>query len=210
MLGKEALTSDSNGEGDIRTALMANGNLIDCIVNLPTKLFLNTQTSAALWFVNRARGKPNLDPHPPLMGREGSALSSNGHPHQNEILFIDARYLGQMLDRHTKELTPEDIQYIAATYHAWLASPVPEDHQASKRETAYRDIKGFCASVPLTRIQEMGYVLTPGRYIGLPEEEDDRNFTERFNSLKAEFENQLREEATLNIVIAENLEKVVI
>ena len=177
VLAKGALTSKSSGEGEIRKALIADGNLIDCIVNLPAKLFLNTQIPAALWFMNRAR--------------------NNGHPRKGEILFIDARNLGHLINRRTKELAHDDIQQIAATYHAWHTG-----------EGAYEDVKGFCASVPLARVQELEYVLTPGRYVGLPDEEDDFNFAERFAALKAEFEAQLQEEAKLNKAIAENLAKV--
>src|SRR3989339_782507 len=179
VLAKGALTSKTSGEGDIRKALIADGNLIDCIVNLPAKLFLNTQIPAALWFMNRAR--------------------NNGHPRKNEILFIDARNLGHLINRRTLELSQDDIQNIANTYHAWRTS-----------EGEYDDIKGFCASVPLTRVKELDYVLTPGRYVGLPDEEDDFNFVERFNALKAEFEAQLQEEMVLNKAIAENLAKVTV
>jgi len=177
VLAKGALTSKTSGEGDIRKALVADGNLIDCIVNLPAKLFLNTQIPAALWFMNRAR--------------------MNGHPRKNEILFIDARNLGHLINRRTRELSHEDIQKIAETYHSWRTG-----------EGSYEDIKGFCASAPIERIKELDYVLTPGRYVGLPDEEDDFDFKERFAALKAEFEAQLLEEATLNKAIAENLAKV--
>jgi type I restriction enzyme M protein len=178
VLAKGALTSKSSGEGDIRKALIADGNLIDCIVNLPAKLFLNTQIPAGLWFMNRARQQGN-------------------HPHQNEILFIDARNLGHLINRRTRELSAEDIQQITSTYHAWRTG-----------DGNYEDVKGFCASVPLERVAELDYVLTPGRYVGLPDEEDDFNFAERFAALQAEFEAQLLEEAALNQAIAENLAKV--
>ena len=179
VLSKGALTSKTSGEGDIRKSLIADGNLIDCIVNLPAKLFLNTQIPAALWFMNRGR--------------------NNGHPRKNEILFIDARNLGHLINRRTKELSDEDIQQITATYHAWRTG---EGH--------YEDIKGFCASAPIERVAELDYVLTPGRYVGLPDEDDDFNFVERFTALKAEFDAQLIEEATLNQAIAENLAKVIV
>ncbi len=181
VLAKGALTSKSSGEGDIRKALIADGNLIDCIVNLPAKLFLNTQIPAGLWFMNRAR----------------SGANSDGHPRKGEILFIDARNLGHLINRRTKELSHDDVSRIAATYHAWRTG-----------EGDYADEKGFCASVPLSRVAELDYVLTPGRYVGLPDEEDDFNFAERFAALKAEFEGQLLEEAKLNQAIAENLAKV--
>ena len=177
VLAKGALTSKSSGEGDIRKSMIADGNLIDCIVNLPAKLFLNTQIPAALWFLNRAR--------------------NNGHPRKNEILFIDARNLGHLINRRTRELSADDIDLIAKTYHDWRTS-----------EGDYEDSKGFCASVPLERVQELDYVLTPGRYVGLAEEEDDFDFAERFAALKAEFESQLLEEAELNKAIAENLARI--
>lgn len=177
VLAKGALTSKSSGEGDIRKSMVEDGNLIDCIVNMPAKLFLNTQIPAALWFLNRAR--------------------NNGHPRKNEILFIDSRNLGHLINRRTREFSHEDIQKIAAAYHAWRTG-----------EGDYEDEKGFCASVPLSRVAELDYVLTPGRYVGLPDEEDDFNFAERFNILKAEFEAQLLEEAALNKAIAESLARV--
>lgn len=185
VLAKGALTSKTSGEGEIRKNLIAEGNLIDCIVNLPGKLFLNTQIPAGLWFMNRAR--------------------NNGHPRKDQILFIDARNLGHLINRRTLELSREDIQKIAGTYHAWRnASAIP----AQAGIQPYEDIKGFCASVPVERVAELDYVLTPGRYVGLPDEEDDFNFPERFAALKAEFQAQLLEEAALNKAIAESLARV--
>ncbi|MDO9010373.1 MAG: class I SAM-dependent DNA methyltransferase [Gallionella sp.] len=210
VLAKGALTSKTSGEGDIRKALIADGNLIDCIVNLPAKLFLNTQIPAALWFMNRNR-TVGANNHLPL------------HPRKNEILFIDARNLGHLINRRTKELSHGDIQHIADTYHAWRTSSVIDKTTSHSTKPAsgqvagypaqagiqpYQDIKGFCASVSLARVQELDYVLTPGRYVGLPDEEDDFNFAERYTALKAEFEAQLLEEAKLNKAITENLAKV--
>ncbi|MDP2225690.1 class I SAM-dependent DNA methyltransferase [Nitrosomonas sp.] len=181
VLAKGALTSKTSGEGEIRKNLIAEGNLIDCIVNLPGKLFLNTQIPAGLWFMNRAR--------------------NNGHPRKDQILFIDARNLGHLINRRTRE----DIQQIASTYHAWRTSSVIP---AQAGIQPYEDIKGFCASVPVERVAELDYVLTPGRYVGLPDEEDDFNFPERFAALKAELEAQLQEEAALNQAIIESLARV--
>ncbi len=179
VLAKGALTSKTSGEGDIRKSLIEKGNLIDCIVNLPAKLFLNTQIPAALWFMNRER--------------------NNGHPRKSEILFIDARNRGHLINRRTRELSHEDIRKIADTYHAWRTG-----------EGGYEDIKGFCASTLIERVKELDYVLTPGRYVGLPDEEDDFDFKERFIALKAEFEAQLLEEEQLNQRIKENLAKIVV
>ena len=173
VLAKGSLTSKTGGEGEIRKALIDKG-LIACIVNLPAKLFLNTQIPACLWFVSRNR-----------KSRAG------------EILFIDARNMGRLINRRTRELTEEDIRTIADTYHRW--------RDESKN---YADVPGFCASVPVSRVAELDYVLTPGRYVGLPEEEDDFNFAERFTALRAEFEEQLKEEERLNKVILENLNKI--
>ncbi len=199
VLAKGALTSKTSGEGEIRKNLIADGNLIDCIVNLPAKLFLNTQIPAGLWFMNRNRTNVGANNHLPLHHLPQQ------HPRANEILFIDARNLGHLINRRTLELSHEDIQKIADTYHAWLnTSVIP----AQAGIQPYQDIKGFCASVPIERVKELDYVLTPGRYAGLPDEEDDFNFSERFASLKAEFEAQLQEEAKLNQAIVESLARV--
>ena len=180
VLSKGALTSKTSGEGDIRAALVKDANVIDCIVNLPAKLFLNTQIPAALWFMRRGR-----DTNPAYRNRSG------------EILFIDARNLGHLINRRTRELSAEDIQLISDTYHNWR-----------NHDGVYEDVAGFCASVPIEQVAELDYVLTPGRYVGLADEEDDFDFTGRFNSLKAEFEQQLQEEARLNALIQEQLDKV--
>ena len=178
VLAKGSLTTKTSGEGDIRKALVEN-NLIDCIVNLPAKLFLNTQIPASLWFMNRNR--------------------TNGkfRDRSKDILFIDARNLGYLINRRTKELSQEDIQKIAETYHNWR-----------NPDGKYEDIAGFCASTPISKVAELDYVLTPGRYVGLPDDEDEFNFNERFNALKAELEEQLKEEARLNEIISANLSKI--
>ncbi|MDP8567828.1 class I SAM-dependent DNA methyltransferase [Methylophilus aquaticus] len=196
VLAKGALTSKTSGEGDMRKALIEQGNVIDCIVNLPAKLFLNTQIPAALWFMSRNRGSNN-----PNTGKFRNR--------SNEILFIDARNLGHLINRRTKELSHEDIKQITDTYHNWRNPPdtvIPA--KAGIHLPPYEDIPGFCASVSLERVKELDYVLTPGRYVGLPDDEDDFNFAERFNALKAEFEAQLVEEEKLNKAIAENLARV--
>ena len=185
VLSKGALISKSSGEGDIRRALIEDGNLIDCIVNLPAKLFLNTQIPAALWFMSRDRNN-------------GKFRNRSG-----EILFVDARNLGHLINRRTRELSDEDIKQITDTYHNWRT--VGANNHLPLR---YVDIPGFCASVPISRVKELDYVLTPGRYVGLPDEDDDFNFKKRFAELKAEFEAQLQEESALNMAIAENLAKV--
>ena len=184
VLAKGSLTSKSSGEGDIRKSLI-EARLVDCIINLPAKLFLNTQIPACLWFLSR--NKANAC----------EACAGSYRNRTDEILFIDARNEGHLINRRTRELSSDDIQKIASTYHEWR-----------KPKGKYLDIKGFCNSASIERVKELDYVLTPGRYVGLPDEEDDFDFNERFTTLKAEFEEQLKEEAKLNKAILENLKKV--
>jgi type I restriction enzyme M protein len=112
--------------------------------------------------------------------------------------------MGHLINRRTKVLSEEDIQTIANTYHNWRN---PDGNPASPAGR-YEDIKGFCNSTLIERVKELDYVLTPGRYVGLAEEEDDFDFKKRFTNLKAEFEAQLKEEAELNERIKENLDKI--
>jgi len=170
VLAKGSLTSKTSGEGEIRKAIIEAG-LLDCIVNLPAKLFLNTQIPACLWFLSR-RKEGRLD----------------------KVLFIDARNLGYLINRRTKDFTAEDIAKITGTYHHWR-----------NKTDNYEDVPGFCKSVTLDEIREKDYVLTPGRYIGLPEDEGDFDFAERFGKLTVELDEQMKEEARLNELIRENL-----
>ncbi|HPG39970.1 MAG TPA: class I SAM-dependent DNA methyltransferase [bacterium] len=174
VLAKGSLTSKTNGEGDTRKAIIEDG-LLDCIVNLPAKLFLNTQIPACLWFLSRKKA-----------GR------------LDKVLFIDARNLGYLVNRRTKDFSEQDIAKIAATYHNWR----------SGADTAYSDVPGFCKAVSLEEIRAKDYVLTPGRYVGLSDEEDDFDFKERFDKLKTELEGQMQEEVQLNEIIRQNLARL--
>ena len=178
VMAKGSLSSKTNGEGEIRKNIIEAG-LVDCIVNLPTKLFLNTQIPVCLWFLSREK---ETDPN---------------HPRRNKILFIDARNMGTLINRRTRELTDEDIRKIADTYHNW-----------KKDDGSYKDIPGFCKCATLDEVRELDYVLTPGRYVGLPEEEDDFDFEERVKKLTAELKEQMEESVKLDERIKENLKKV--
>ena len=167
------MTTKTNNEGEIRKAMIEN-DLIDCIVNLPTKLFLNTQIPACLWF-----------------------LSRNKQQRKGKMLFIDTRNMGHLINRKNRELSDEDISLIGRTYHNWRTG-----------EGEYKDVQGFCKSAALDEVKALNFVLTPGRYIGLADDEDDFIFPERFNALKAELEKQIAEEAELNRHIQENLSKI--
>lgn len=173
VLSKGALASKTSGEGDIRKAIIEAG-LVDCIVNLPTKLFMNTQIPASLWFLSRKK-EGRLD----------------------KVLFIDARNHGQLVNRRTREFSEEDIAEISTTYHDWR-----------NKTDSYEDKPGYCKSVTLDELREKDYVLTPGRYISLPDDEDDFDFKERFTKLKSELEEQMKEEARLNKIISDNLSKL--
>lgn len=178
VLAKGSLTSRTNNEGEIRKAMVEAG-IIDCIVNLPSKLFLNTQIPACLWFMGRNRANDKY------------------RRRDNEILFIDARNLGHLVSRKNLEFSDEDIARIADTYHNWRN---PDGN--------YEDIQGFCKAASLDEVRNLNYVLTPGRYIGLAEDEDDFNFVERYTALKTQLETQLAEEEQLNEQIKLNLAKI--
>lgn len=171
VLAKGSLTSSTSNEGEIRKSLI-EANLVEAIVNLPAKLFLNTQIPACIWLLKRGRTT-------------------------KDILFIDARDKGHLINRRTKELSYDDTDEIAKIYHDW------------KTQTNYKDIKGFCKSATYEEVKELNYVLTPGRYVGLEETEDEFDFKERFDELQKELHEQMKEEMELNKRIVENLSRVI-
>ena len=179
VLANGSMSTAQSGEGEIRKNLI-EANLVDCMVALPGQLFYSTQIPACLWFLARDR-------------RDGRFRDRRG-----EVLFIDARTLGRMVDRTHRELTDEDIARIAETYHAW---------RGEEGAGGYSDVPGFCKAVSLEEVRKHGHVLTPGRYVGAaPQEEDDEPFEDKMKRLVAQLRDQQDKAAELDAAIAANLE----
>jgi type I restriction enzyme M protein len=154
-------------------------DLVDCMVAMPGQLFFSTQIPVCLWFLTR-----NKD--------DGKSRNRKG-----ETLFIDARKMGTLTDRVHRDMTEADIAKIADTYHAW------------KSGKKYEEAAGFCKSSTLKEIQGQGYVLTPGRYVGATElEEDDEPFQQKMARLTKELETQFEESGKLEKQIRLNLENI--
>ena len=182
VLANGSMSTATSGEGDIRRALV-EADAVDCMIALPGQLFYATQIPACLWFLAR-----NKNPGGGWRDRRG------------EVLFIDARKLGHMVDRTRKEFSDEDIATIAGTYHAWRGAPGAD---------AYENEPGFCKVATLTEIGEHNHVLTPGHYVETAaSEEDDAPFEERFAELKETLAEQFAEADELSILIQKKLEGV--
>jgi len=178
VLANGSMSSNQSGEGEIRQNII-EADLVDCMVALPGQLFYSTQIPVCLWFLARDR-------------RNGRFRDRRG-----EILFIDARKMGTMIDRVHRELTDEDLEKIAGTYHAWRGD-------ADSGE--YEDVPGFCKSASLEEVEKHRFVLTPGRYVGAEEqEEDDEPFEEKMERLTAQLREQMEEGRRLDAAIEENL-----
>jgi type I restriction enzyme M protein len=187
VLANGSMSSNQSGEGEIRKNLI-EADLVDCMVALPGQLFYSTQIPACLWFL--ARDKAGAKHASPLRDRRG------------EILFIDARKLGRMVDRTHRELTDEDIARIANTYHAWKSV-------AATHASPYKDIPGFCKSATLDEVRKHGYVLTPGRYVGAElRDDDDEPFGEKMARLVEQLRKQQTEAAKLDAAIEANLKEL--
>ena len=178
VLANGSMSSKQSGEGKIREAIV-EADLVDCMVALPGQLFYSTQIPACLWFLSRTRLR---GPHRERLG---------------EILFIDARKMGHMVDRTHRDLSEADIRRITDTYHAWRGQD-----EAGK----YADIPGFCKSATLEEVRRHGHVLTPGRYVGFePEKDDGELFEEKMARLTARWREQQSEAGWLDSAIEANL-----
>ena len=178
VLANGSMSSNTSGEGDIRKRIIQN-DLVACMVALPSQLFYNTMIPACLWFVTRDKGN---------------------HGHRNrkgEILFIDARNLGAMIDRRHRDLTNADIKKITDTYHAW---------RGEKNAGKYADTAGFCKSATFADLEKNSFILTPGRYVGSEaEEEDPEVFDDKMKRLTSELAEQFKESDKLEAEIKKNL-----
>jgi type I restriction enzyme M protein len=178
VLANGSMSSNTSNEGEIRKSII-EADLVDCMVALPSQLFYNTMIPACLWFVSRDR------------------KNQKHRDRRREVLFIDARKLGTLVDRRHKDLADCDIRKISETYHAW---------RGELKDKKYQDIPGFCKSVSLEEIQEQSWILTPGRYVGAEEEEDDTEaFEEKMKRLTSELEQQFATSRQLEDEIKKNL-----
>lgn len=185
LLANGSMSSSTSGEGDIRKRLIEE-DLVECMVALPGQLFTNTQIPACIWFLTKDKAN-------------GLIRVRKKRNRKGEFLFIDARELGYMRDRVLRDFTTEDIAKITDTYHAWQSAVEDVD-------SPYEDIPGYCYSANLKEVTKHDFVLTPGRYVGAPEQEDDGiPFAEKMAALTAALKEQLTESARLEEEIRKNL-----
>jgi len=179
VLANGSMSSNQSSEGEIRRNII-EADLVDCMIALPPQLFYGSQIPACLWFL--ARNKRN----------------GKFRDRSRQTLFIDARKIGHMVDRVHREFSDEDISRIAGTYHAWRGEA-----------DAYQDIPGFSNSATTKEIASHNYVLTPGRYVGVEEIEDEgESFEEKMARLTNKLEEQFQESAKLEIAIRQNLKEL--
>lgn len=180
VLANGSMSSQQSGEGDIRKA-MVEADVVEVMVALPPQLFFNTQIPACLWFLSKDK-------------------TANGRDRRGEVLFIDARNMGRMATRVSRVFDEEDNRRIADTVHLWR-----QDRYAPEGEE-YEDVPGFCKSATLQEIAEHDFVLTPGRYVGAEEvEDDDEEFAEKMERLTTQLAEQMENGAELDALIRERL-----
>lgn len=179
VMANGSMSSNINGEGEIRQKIIED-DLVDCVIALPPQLFYNTQIPACLWFVSRDKMNHQL------------------RDRRKQVLFIDARNMGIMKDRKRRMLTDKNIAKIADTYHSWR-----------NKKSKYKDVSGFCKSKQISDIAKQGWVLTPGRYVGIEEDEGDYEaYEEKMKKLTADLTVQFQESKKLEREMKKNLRKV--
>ena len=179
VLANGSMSSNTSNEGDIRKNIIED-NLVDCMISLPGQLFYNTQIPVCLWFLTRDK-------------RNHKFRDRSG-----QILFIDARKMGEMVDRAHKKLTTEDISEISSIYHNWR-----------NKDGDYKDIAGLCKSASFEEIKKNDYILTPGRYVGFEEvEEDEEEFEEKMKKYTKELGKYFKESKKLAEEIKNNLKSI--
>ena len=184
VMANGSMSTNSGGEGEIRAQIL-EADLVSCMVALPSQLFRSTGIPACLWFFTKDK----------TAGADG-VVDRTG-----QVLFIDARDLGYMIDRAQRSLSDEDIANIADTYHAWRGT-----ESAEAKGMAYEDVPGFCKSVTLQEIKESDYSLTPGRYVGVAVIEDDGEpMDEKIERLTKEIFGQFEESARIEVEVRKQL-----
>jgi type I restriction enzyme M protein len=181
VMANGSMSSQSSGEGEIRKAII-KADLVDCMIALPGQLFYGSMIPACLWFLSRDK--------------------TNGkfRERRGQILFIDARKMGHLVDRRHREFLDEETAKISDAYHAW---------RGENGAGTYENVPGFCKSATLKEVESHGFVLTPGRYVGAEEAEDDGEpFTEKLARLTRTLEEQFAEAKRLEDTIRRSIASV--
>jgi type I restriction enzyme M protein len=180
VMANGSMSSNVGGQGDIRARII-EADLVSCMVALPAQLFRSTGIPVCLWF-----------------------FSMDKSDRSGQVLFIDARGLGYLVDRAERALTNEEVVRIGDTYHAWCRSK-----SAVAKGIAYEDVPGFCKSVSLDEIRAASYVLTPGRHVGAPADEDDEEpVDQKIARLTEDLLAAFDESAGLERVVREQVERL--
>ncbi|AXY00251.1 DNA methyltransferase [Vibrio alfacsensis] len=194
VLANGSMSSNTSGEGEIRQQLIENDR-VECMIALPGQLFYTTQIPVCVWFITKDKTENKVKGY---------------RNREKQTLFIDARDMGTMTSRVHKELTKEDIAQIADTYHAWRSDAAELKARVERGDCKveqYQDQAGYCKSATLDEIKANDYVLTPGRYVGAAEVEDDGiPFDEKMQALSQTLYSQLNQAQELDQVIRQNLE----
>ncbi|PPF33592.1 class I SAM-dependent DNA methyltransferase [Pseudoclavibacter sp. AY1H1] len=188
VMANGSMSSNSGGEGEIRAQLV-EADLVSCMVALPTQLFRSTAIPVCVWF----------------FAKDKSAGKGGSVDRRGQVLFLDARGMGHMVDRAERALSDEDIAKIASTFHSWRGKVDADGVEPAP----YEDVPGFAYSAPIDEIKAADYALTPGRYVGAAAVEEDAEPLEaKLARLTDELETQFAESERLAAVVREQLRRV--